>query len=719
MCGVPVERADDYLQRLIGLGHRVAVCEQTEDPAEAKKRGAKSVVRRDVVRLVTPGTITEDRLLEPGRGQPPRRGRPPQGLGRRAGAYGLAALDISTGRFALSRDRRRRARGRDRPPRAARDPRAGRRSSTIPELRDLWRETRGRRHAARPRRARSGRGRAAPAGFLRRRDARRFGAFSRAEIAAAGAALHYVEHTQIGSRPALEPPRREAAAGVLAIDAATRANLELTRTLAGERAGSLLATIDRTVTPGGARLLAERARRPARPTSTRSARGQDAVAFLVEDGGAARAPARRPRAARRTSPARCRGLALGRGGPRDLACLRDGLVAARSDSATCSAASRRSRPRSQPRRRGLAALDPGAAAGARGGARRRAAAQRARRRLRARRATSPRSTRRASCSRIRAASSPRSRPAMPPRPAAGPCASSTTTCSAISSRCRRRSARTFLRGAAEGRLRPPPDHGRRDAVLDRRARRAAKPDRLGGRPRAQDRARDLRRLVAARARCRGADRRRRRGARRGRRRGGARRARRSSRTGPGRRSTAASPSGSRAGATRWSRRRCSRDGVALHRQRLRPLGAAPDRPGASCLDHRPEHGRQVDLSAPERADRRARPDGRLRAGPRGAYRRRRPAVLARRRRRRPRPRALDLHGRDGRDGGDPQPGERALARHPRRDRPRHRDLRRALDRLGGDRASARGQPLPRPVRDAFPRAHRARRAPAAARRTRR
>src|ERR671917_2205885 len=64
MCGVPVDRADDYLQRLIGLGHRVAVCEQTEDPAEAKKRGPKSVVRRDVTRLVTPGTLTEDTLLD-------------------------------------------------------------------------------------------------------------------------------------------------------------------------------------------------------------------------------------------------------------------------------------------------------------------------------------------------------------------------------------------------------------------------------------------------------------------------------------------------------------------------------------------------------------------------------------------------------------------------------------------------------------------------------
>ena len=67
MCGVPVIRADDYLQRLIGLGHRVAVCEQLEDPAQARKRGSKSVVRRDVVRLVTPGTVTEENLLDPSR----------------------------------------------------------------------------------------------------------------------------------------------------------------------------------------------------------------------------------------------------------------------------------------------------------------------------------------------------------------------------------------------------------------------------------------------------------------------------------------------------------------------------------------------------------------------------------------------------------------------------------------------------------------------------
>ena len=100
MCGVPIDRADDYLHRLIALGHRVAVCEQVEDPAEAKKRGPKSVVRRDVVRLVTPGTLTEERLLDPARANVLL------ALARvRASeedwVYGLAAVDISTGAFTL------------------------------------------------------------------------------------------------------------------------------------------------------------------------------------------------------------------------------------------------------------------------------------------------------------------------------------------------------------------------------------------------------------------------------------------------------------------------------------------------------------------------------------------------------------------------------------------------------------------------------------------
>ena len=100
MCGVPVERANDYLQKLIALGHRVAVCEQLEDPAEAKKRGAKSVVRRDVTRLVTPGTITEETLLDPAR--PNAFAALARARGLDGGwLYGLACVDISTGAFTV------------------------------------------------------------------------------------------------------------------------------------------------------------------------------------------------------------------------------------------------------------------------------------------------------------------------------------------------------------------------------------------------------------------------------------------------------------------------------------------------------------------------------------------------------------------------------------------------------------------------------------------
>src|SRR6478752_3252946 len=103
MCGVPIHRSDEYLHKLIAAGHRVAVCEQTEDPAEAKKRGSKSVVRRDVVRLVTPGTITEERLLEPGRANflmAIARARTSAEADN--SRFALAWIDISTGEFRIA-----------------------------------------------------------------------------------------------------------------------------------------------------------------------------------------------------------------------------------------------------------------------------------------------------------------------------------------------------------------------------------------------------------------------------------------------------------------------------------------------------------------------------------------------------------------------------------------------------------------------------------------
>ncbi|WP_375455699.1 DNA mismatch repair protein MutS [uncultured Methylobacterium sp.] len=326
MCGVPVERADDYLSRLIGLGHRVAVCEQTEDPAEAKRRGPKSVVRRAVVRLVTPGTITEDRLLDPGRANLLL------AIGRRkvsdaAFAYGLAAIDISTGRFGLSE-----VPGADLAGAIARhDPREIVLSEAIvsdPGLARLWSETRAAvvplaqgelEPAAAERRIREQYGVATLDGF---------GAFTRAEIAAAGAALLYVARTQRAARVPLGVPSREETGTRLAIDAATRANLELTRTLSGERGGSLLDAIDRTVSANGARLLAEHLAGPLTDLSA-IARRHAAVARLTED------PALRGvlRAALARAPDLARALArtgLGRAGPRDLAAIRDGLDVARA-----------------------------------------------------------------------------------------------------------------------------------------------------------------------------------------------------------------------------------------------------------------------------------------------------------------------------------------------------------------------------------------------------
>src|SRR5215471_15816604 len=100
MCGVPVHRADEYLHRLIEQGFRVAVCEQLEDPAEAKKRGAKSVVKRDVIRLVTPGTLTEDTLLDARSNNyllAIARAR-----GNDASRFALGWIDISTGEFRIA-----------------------------------------------------------------------------------------------------------------------------------------------------------------------------------------------------------------------------------------------------------------------------------------------------------------------------------------------------------------------------------------------------------------------------------------------------------------------------------------------------------------------------------------------------------------------------------------------------------------------------------------
>ena len=325
MCGVPVERSDDYLQRLIAAGFRVAVCEQTEDPAEAKKRGPKSVVRREVIRLVTPGTITEERLLEPGQANMFLAVARTRSSGRQW-VYGFAAIDISTGRFLVSQcEEEALSAGFSRmnPNEIVTDDQL----YDDPDLKRFWqdipcpvtplpRDGLDYNHAERRLKEFFG---------ISGLDA--FGSFSRCEVIAAGTALSYIEKTQIGQKPLLMPPMQETAGSCLQIDAATRSNLELLRTLSGERTGSLLWAIDRTVTPGGARLIAERLSGPLTDEEMISHR-QDSVSHFVHNS----LQTERIRTILRQMPDLARALsrlALGRSGPRDLAALKDGLYAIR------------------------------------------------------------------------------------------------------------------------------------------------------------------------------------------------------------------------------------------------------------------------------------------------------------------------------------------------------------------------------------------------------
>ncbi len=248
MCGVPVHAAEAYLEKLIRKGFRVAVCEQTEDPAEAKKRGSKSVVRRQVIRLVTPGTITEDSLLEA------RAANMLASLGRAGGAFALAAADMSTGEFKVSAGG-----GADLAaelarlsPRELLAPDALLADEAIaPLLKALG-------PALTPLpgiKFDSGNGERALKSLYRVAALDAFGNFSRAELSAAGALVAYLDLTQKGKLPALKPLARLAPRAFMAIDAATRRNLELTETLSGSRNGSLLSVIDCTVTAAGAREL--------------------------------------------------------------------------------------------------------------------------------------------------------------------------------------------------------------------------------------------------------------------------------------------------------------------------------------------------------------------------------------------------------------------------------------------------------------------------------
>ena len=307
MCGVPVHAAENYLERLIRPGPRVAVCEQMEDPAEAKKRGAKAVVARDVVRLVTPGTLSEEALLDA------RANNFLAALAPVGSDLALAWLDMSTGTFAVCHC--------DAEGLGALLARLSPSEILLPA--DFDADFRAD-YAVQETEILSSESAAhILSDYFNVASPSLLGDLSRAHIAACGTLLAYLQQTQIAHMPRLARPHIEAPGHHLGLDAATRANLELTRTQTGEKTGSLLATIDMTVSAAGARELADRLAAPLGNMAEICARHR-AVRFFVDE-NAAREDMR---GQLKNLPDMMRALSrlvLARGGPRDLQALAVGL----------------------------------------------------------------------------------------------------------------------------------------------------------------------------------------------------------------------------------------------------------------------------------------------------------------------------------------------------------------------------------------------------------
>jgi DNA mismatch repair protein MutS len=318
MAGVPVHAADAYLAKLIRAGFKVAVCEQMEDPAAARRRGAKAVVRRDVVRVVTPGTLTEDSLLDA------RDANRLVAVAVRGGAAAVASAELSTGEVecqAVALDGLAAALAALRPSEVV----VPDRLLADPVVRAAVEAAGG---ALAPLPGALAEPAASEARLKRLYQVATldgFGALTGAEVSALGLLAAHLEMTQAGRAPLLRAPRRCGVGEILAIDPATRTSLEIERSLSGAREGSLLAAVDRTVTAPGARLLAARLSRPLTDPRAIDER-LDAVAWLLgrrqlredvraglkKSGDMARALSR---------------LALGRGGPRDLGCLCEAITA--------------------------------------------------------------------------------------------------------------------------------------------------------------------------------------------------------------------------------------------------------------------------------------------------------------------------------------------------------------------------------------------------------
>ena len=316
MCGVPVHAAESYLARLIQKGFRVAVCEQTEDPSEAKKRGPKSIVRREVVRLVTPGTITEDNLLDA------RSNNYLAAVSEVRGDLGLAWVDMSTGSFytqTLKEEGLAAALARIAPEELL----LSEQFASRPEYTGVFDGLREGLTIRGDNYFDSSSARRELEILYAVKTIEAFGDFGRAEVSACGAIVSYIKLTQKGRMPPLQRPQRVCREDTLEIDPATRINLELTRTTSGAYEGSLISVIDRTVSAVGGRLLAARLSAPLTDVAKIRAR-HDTVSWFIDQTSCCQDVRSFLREAADIERAETR-LTLGRGGPRDIAAIKSGL----------------------------------------------------------------------------------------------------------------------------------------------------------------------------------------------------------------------------------------------------------------------------------------------------------------------------------------------------------------------------------------------------------
>ena len=323
MCGVPFHAYESYMAKLIKQGYKVAICEQVEDPKEAKKRGYKSIVKREVIRLVTPGTLTEDNLLDA------KRNNFLLAVSKQQNTLGLAWIDVSTGEFftqeiVIANQAEENLLG---TVLSRLEPVEIIISDTYLQNPDIFRllnEYKEKLTVLPQTRFNSDGAKKRLEALFRVESLEVFGSFSRSEISAAGVLMDYLETTQRGQLPIIEKPHKILARQVMEIDGPTRRSLELLDSLSGDKSTSLLSVIDRTVTGIGGRLLAGRVASPLVDISEINRR-LDVIEFFINF------PQIREdlRDFLRSCPDLERSvsrLSVGRGGPRDLDNIKTALA---------------------------------------------------------------------------------------------------------------------------------------------------------------------------------------------------------------------------------------------------------------------------------------------------------------------------------------------------------------------------------------------------------